>query len=110
LFLGILVLDSGSVGQSLDKASPEVKGVVTDILDSRVPRAQLIFESGGQSYQVETGADGAYAIRLKPNTYTVTVTHTGFFRYRRAAFLVRKNSQITFDFQLWVGVSDVYSG
>jgi hypothetical protein len=82
------------LAQPPDKSSAEVKGVLTDILNGRVTKAILIFESEGQSYRVETGEDGAYAIRLKPNTYTVSITHFGFCRSRRAAFVAKNDSQI----------------
>jgi hypothetical protein len=108
LFLGVLICDLGSLARPLDEPSAEVKGVVTDILDGRVTKAILIFESGGQSYRVETGEDGSYAIRLKPKTYTVSITHYGFCGFRRAAFIAKKDSQIRFDFQLWVCPSDAY--
>ena len=107
-FLGILVFESGSLAQPADKPSAEVKGVVTDIHDSRVQKAILIFEGGGQTHRVETGEDGAYAIRLKPSTYAVSTTHYGFCGFRRAAFIAKKDSQIRFDFQLWVCPSDGY--
>jgi hypothetical protein len=106
LLLSVLICDLGSLAQPIDEASAEVTGVVTDILDGRIPKAVLIFESGGQSYRVGTGLDGAYSIRLKPNTYTVSISYSGFCRFRRAAFMVKKNFQIRFDFQLWVCASD----
>jgi hypothetical protein len=81
-----------------------VAGVATDLLRVRVRKAILIFESKGQKCHVETGADGAYAIQLKPNTFTVSIS--GFCGFRRAAFIAKKNSQIHFDFQLWVCPSE----
>jgi hypothetical protein len=106
LFLSVLVCNLVSLAQSHDLPNAEVKGVVTDTIDGRVPKAVLVFESGGQSYRVETGEDGTYALQLKPNTYTVSVTQRGFCRFRRAAFTATKGSRIRFDFQLWVCPSD----
>jgi Carboxypeptidase regulatory-like domain len=108
VFLSILTCNLSSFVQLPDKPGAEVKGVVTDVSDSRVTKAILIFENGGQSYRVETGEDGAYEVRLKPNTYTVSITHFGFCRSRRAAFVAKKDSLINFDFQLWVCPSDGY--
>jgi hypothetical protein len=106
LFLGVLVCDLVSPAQSHDQLNAEVKGVVTDSLDGRMPRVVLVFESGGKTYPVETGEDGTYALQLKPDTYTVSVTQRGFCGFRRAAFSARKGSKIRFDFQLWVCPSD----
>lgn len=108
VFLCVLICNLSSFAQPPDKPGAEVKGVVTDVSDTRVTSAILIFESAGQSYRVETGEDGAYEVRLKPNTYTVSITHFGFCRYRRAAFVAKNGSQINFDFQLWVCPSDAY--
>lgn len=108
VFLSVVICSLSSFAQPLDKSVADVKGAVTDVNDGRVARAILVFESGGQSYRVETGEDGAYEIRLKPNTYTVSITHFGFCRSRRAAFVAKKGSQINFDFQLWVCPSDAY--
>jgi hypothetical protein len=108
VFLSVAICSLSSFAQPPDKPGADVKGVVTDVNDGRVTKAILIFESGGQSYRVETGEDGAYEVRLKPSTYTVSITHFGFCRSRRAAFVAKKGSQINFDFQLWVCPSDAY--
>jgi hypothetical protein len=106
LVASVFMASALSLAQPPEKTGAEVKGIVTDTNDSRVAGAVLIFETGDRSYRVETGEDGAYAIRLKPNTYTVSITHFGFCRSRRAAFVAKKDSQINFDFQLWVCGSD----
>ncbi len=106
LFAAVFVASAISLAELPEKSGAEVKGIVTDTNDSRVAGATVIFSAGSQSYPVETGEDGAYAIRLKPGTYTVSITHIGFCRSRRAGFVAKKGSQINFDFQLWVCGSD----
>ena len=108
-FLSVLICNAGSSARPLyQQPSAEVKGIVTDVNGSRVTKAVLVFEGGGESYRVETGENGAYSIRLQPNTYTILISHFGFCQIRRAAFIAKKDSEIRFDFQLWVGPSDVY--
>src|ERR1700677_2475724 len=97
-----LFLLSAIVVQPVPKGESTVKGVVTDIADGRVTKAAVTFESNGQNLQTTTGADGTYSMRLEPGTYTMFIGHVGFCRARRAAFVVRKHSDIQFDFQLWI--------
>jgi hypothetical protein len=106
LLLGVLFCNLVSLAQSRDQLNAEVKGVVTDTLDGRMPRVVLVFEGGGKTYRVETGEDGTYALQLNPDTYTASVSQRGFCGFRRAAFIARKGSRIRFDFQLWVCPSD----
>lgn len=84
-----------------------VKGVVTDIANSRVTKATVTVEdANGQKLRDQTAPDGTYSIELKPGTYTISVRSTGFCGVRRAAFVVQKHSEIQFDFQLWACPSD----
>lgn len=101
-----LLLLSAIAGPPLPKGQSIVKGVVTDIVDDRITKAAVTFESNGQNFQTTTGADGRYSMRLEPGTYTIFVGHLGFCSARRAAFVVRESSELQFDFQLWVCPSD----
>lgn len=56
-FLSVLICVLGSFARPLEEPRAEAAGVVTDILHARVRKAILIFESKGQKYQDETGAD-----------------------------------------------------
>jgi hypothetical protein len=86
-----------------------IRGVVTDIRDSRVLKVTLVFSSTVQTYRTDTSTDGTYSVVVQPGTYEVTVVPpNGFCRSKRAAFTAQVDANIELDFQVWVCPSDIY--
>jgi len=84
-----------------------VEGVAVDIADAGIASATIDFASGDNKFRVQTRADGTYSIALRPGTYTMTVSHNGFCTFRRAPFVLRKDSRLRFNIQMWVCPTDM---
>jgi hypothetical protein len=107
LFTALSLLPSVQKSAPLNKTDEaEVEGRVVDINNARVQETTLVFESEGKSQRTQTGPDGTYSVHLHPGVYSVSVSHWGFCKVRRAAFLADAGTTITLNFQLWVCPTD----
>ncbi|HXG68751.1 MAG TPA: carboxypeptidase-like regulatory domain-containing protein [Blastocatellia bacterium] len=94
-----------SLAQSARKARPtgQVYGVVTDLAEARIPRAEIIVENDRVKYTALTADDGTYRLELPIGTYNISVKgERGFCPARRAPFRVEPESTTKFDFILSV--------
>jgi Carboxypeptidase regulatory-like domain len=83
-------------------------GTVTDVHGAWITHAQVVFRSLSSRYLTETNEKGSYSIFLPPDGYMISVRRYGFCEVRRGEFVAAPDSQINFDFQLWVCPTDSY--
>lgn len=96
------LLIAALVAGSEPEPEETVEGIVVDINDARVMHGTVSFRSESHVYTTRTLADGSSCIKLKPGTYTVSVSQTGFCTLRRASFVLERHARVQFNFQLWV--------
>src|SRR5215212_10224062 len=84
-------------------------GTVFDPQQQVVPGATLVVtdESTGVTREAQTDAQGLFEIpNLRPGTYTVTATLTGFRKTQRTGVVLRAASIVRTDLSLDVGSSE----
>ncbi len=101
-----LLLAMCATVESKPDSEETVQGRVVDITDAFVSKATITFWSGTDEYVTNTRDDGTYSIKLKPDTYTLRVSQSGFCTVRRAAFMLRRDAPVRFNLQMWVCPSD----
>jgi hypothetical protein len=99
VFLGVVVCKGQQVEASL-------YGFVKDQAGAAVPEAQITVtnEANGVSVSVKSGPDGSYNLNaLRPGSYTLTVTQTGFEKSVQTGIQLDVNQKANLDVQLKVG-------
>jgi hypothetical protein len=80
----------------------EIKGTVFDVNEAVISDAMLTFRDEAGEEKVKTSQDGTYSVRLKSGIYTLAVSHAGFCRARRSAFVLESGLSVKFDIHLYV--------
>src|SRR4029453_6465607 len=103
-FVGVIVLSSAAYAQSA------IVGVVKDSSGAAMPGVTVEAASDVLIEKVKsavTDGDGAYRIAdLRPGTYSVTFTLTGFKTFRRDGLVLPSEFTATLNAELGVGSAD----
>ncbi|MEQ1642341.1 MAG: carboxypeptidase-like regulatory domain-containing protein [Pyrinomonadaceae bacterium] len=80
-----------------------VKGVATDVQNSRVPNAVVTFSNSQRSYETKTNRIGEYELSLEPGKYKVLIDglSLGFDVTRRSEVLLASPSTKFLSFKLY---------
>ena len=65
------------------RAEGELRGIVMDPQQARVPGARIRVENKSHSFEVETDEEGAFRLRLPGGDYNVRVEYHGFKAFNR---------------------------
>jgi Carboxypeptidase regulatory-like domain/TonB dependent receptor-like, beta-barrel len=99
----LLLLTCNIFGQAF---TGNITGVVTEPNGAVVPGAKVTLTNTatGESREVKTNNDGRYSYsQLKPSTYSLKISATGFKEYVRPDILISTNQSVEIDVQLTVG-------
>jgi hypothetical protein len=113
LSLSLFVCLCTSISTLAQSDNAQVSGFVKDSAGAVIPGAKVVVKSQTKSVErtAVTNDQGYYVIsNLPPDTYSVTVEHSGFKRFTLADKKVDPNIATTVDISLEVGqVSEVVS-
>ena len=89
----------GSMGHLGCLGQSGLEGIVTDQFNGNpIPNAHLVVQApGGQTWTVDTAANGSYSLPLEPDTYTVIVSATGYLPTSIPNVVVVENEVTTLD-------------
>lgn len=105
VLLGLCMLQDAhghaSTVPSGPRATGSVRGSVRNIDWAVIQGAALLVQGERNTRRTFTNDRGEYEIELPEGVYTITATSSGFLSGRRAAFLLRRGSDVTINLILW---------
>ena len=101
-FFAILIFVVGAVAQT---GNSSLRGTVLDAKGASVPDAAITITNSslGITLTTKTDKDGGYQfLEVRPGTYVLTVTASGFASYRQTGLQLRVSTPTTNDVQMQV--------